>query len=339
MSGDVRIGVGRDRAGWYGEIVNALERARLEGVRVQFELVDLEGHRWASNARGYDAIIWNPGYMGPVSASFVKEKIHFLQNILGIRVMPNFESVWHFESKVAQSYLLEALEVPRPRTVVSFEHRDAREAARELGLPLVAKKAHGAASSNVVLLKTEAEVDRYLEREFAQELWHERKLERGSAVAAALSSPFSPFFREKVRRRMVGAERHGYVYLQEFVPGNDSDLRLNAIGRRVAGCRRLNRAGDFRASGSHLETYPDDLPRDAVDLCMHVRERMGADCLAMDVLYRDGQPLIVEMCYVEALTHYLVHLVKQADGSYTLVKGEAWERELWVKHMLDVLGL
>jgi glutathione synthase/RimK-type ligase-like ATP-grasp enzyme len=253
--------------------------------------------------------------------------------------MPNYASAWSFESKVAQSYLLDALDVPRPRTVVSFEYEDAREAAKGLGLPIVAKKSFGASSVNVVLLRTQAELDRYLQRAFAQQLWETRKTEVGSPGRAAASSPLSPWFREKLQRRMFGGERHDYVYLQEFIPGNDSDLRINVIGRRVDGCRRRNRVNDFRASGSGHIIRAYDLPDDAVALCMDTRERLGADCLAMDVLYRDGAPVIVEMSYAESESSHPVHWVKETDGTYTRVEGEVMDQELWVKHILDEFGL
>lgn len=339
MSDDVLMRIGTDYVGWYQEVVRAFERARSEGVRVRTALIDLHAHDWVRNARGADAIIWNPYFMGPVSASFFKEKVYFLQNVAGVRVMPNYESVWHFESKVAQSYLLDALDVPRPRTVVSFEHADAIASAKELGLPLVAKKAFGASSQNVKLLRTQAELDRYLEREFAQQIWDERKGKSGSALKAVASDPLSLWVREKARRRILGKERHGYVYLQEYIEGNDSDVRISVVGRRATGCRRMNRAGDFRASGSGQIIRGHDLPRDTIELCMKTRERIGADSLAFDVLYRDGAPLVIEMSYIQALSSSPAHWVKEPDGSLTRVEGEVWDQELWAKHMLDEFGL
>jgi len=334
----VVVGIGTDLAGWYKPLAAALERARDEGALVRIVLIDLYAHDWLHNAQGVDALIWNPQFMGPVSASFFKEKIYFLETIAGVRVMPNYASCWHFESKVAQSYVLEALDVPRPRTVVSFEYGDARRAAKDLGLPVVAKRSYGASSKNVELLRTQAELDRYLERAFAQQVWDARKSATASPWRAAASGAFEPWFLEKVRRTALDGERHDYVYLQEFIAGNDSDLRINVIGRRVDGCRRMNRANDFRASGSGQIVRGYDLPDDVVALCMTTRERMGADCLAMDVLRRDGEPVIVEMSYTESESSHPVHWVKGANGDYSRVEGEVSDQELWARHILDELA-
>jgi len=339
VSGEVVIGVGTDSACWYEEVVRAFERAREQGAAVRTVLVDLHAHDWVRNARGYDALVWNPQFMGPVSASLFKEKVYFLEKVVGMRIMPNYASAWHFESKVAQSYILSELDVPRPRTIVSFEYEDARETAKTLGLPVVAKRSYGASSENVSLLRTQAELDRYLQREFAQQLWDERKRDAGSPLRAAASAPLSPWLSEKVRRTLAGDERHDYVYLQEFIPGNDADLRINVIGRRVDGCWRKNRVNDWRASGSGQIVRAYELPEDAVALCMSTRERLGADSLAMDVLYRDGAPVIVEMSYTESVSSHPVHWVKEPDGSYTRVEGEVWDQELWAKHILDEFGL
>ena len=82
-----------------------------------------------------------------------------------------------------------------------------------------------------------------------------------------------------------------------------------------------------------------ELPEDAAELCLETRERIGADCLAFDLLYRDGKPLIIEMSYIEDLSSHAVHWVKEPDGSFTRVEGEAWDQELWAKHILDEFGL
>jgi glutathione synthase/RimK-type ligase-like ATP-grasp enzyme len=333
------IGVGTDSDGWYKDVLAALDRAREQGVPVRAVTVDLFSHDWVRNAGSVDALIWNPWFMGPVSASFFKEKIYFLQNVAGLRIMPNWESVWHFESKVAQSYLLDSLDVPRPRTIVSFEREDAAAAVQELGLPVVAKKSFGSSGENVLLLRTQRQVDRYLQTEFAQQIWDERKAGSRSAVGAALSGLLSPWLHEKMRRKAVGAERHGYAYFQEFIDGNDSDVRIAVMGRRMAGCVRMNRKNDFRASGSGNFIRGDDLPLDAMRLCADTCSRIGADTLAFDVLYRDGEPLIVEMCYVEDISTSPAHWVEEPDGTLTRIMGEIWDQELWVKHMLDSLGL
>ena len=49
--------------------------------------------------------------------------------------------------------------------------------------------------------------------------------------------------------KIQGKERE-YVYFQEFLPGNNFDIRIIVIGDKAFGLKRMVRKGDFRASGS-----------------------------------------------------------------------------------------
>jgi glutathione synthase/RimK-type ligase-like ATP-grasp enzyme len=336
------IGVGRDLNGWHEHVLESIAAQDAAGVPVRAELVDLDAHDWIRRVAGIDTLIWNPQYMGPVSASLFKEKIFHLERNLGKRVMPNYGTVWHFESKVAQSYLFEDLAIPRPRTIVSFEYRDAVAAAAPLGLPLVAKKTFGSASTNVVLLRSAHQVERYLKRQFAQQLWDEQKARTGSPIRAAASSILTPWFREKAWRFLTAGERHGYAYLQEFITGNDADLRINVIGRRIIGFWRGNRRNDFRASGSGRLDLDRPIPIDAMTLCHETSRRLGADSLAYDILYRDGKPVVVEMSYnyvAEAVRRVKRHWVRETDGTFTAVDRNVWPQELWLMQLLEEMGL
>ena len=336
------IGVGRDRLGWYEHTVEALEARAAAGAPIRIVVVDVDAHDWLAQTRDLDALIWNPYVMGPISSGFFKEKIIALEKYRGLRVMPSYATAWHFESKVAQSYLLELLDVPRPRTIVSFEYGDAVEAAKSLGLPLVAKKSHGASSKNVRLLKTEGELKEYLQREFAQQLWDERKTDKGSPSKATASAALEPWFRQKVVGTMLDQERQGYVYLQEFVADNDSDLRVVVVGRWVLAAWRANRENDFRASGGGKTIWDRPIPMDAVRLCIETSKRIGSDSLAFDVLFRAGQPLIVEMSYnfPQQPAHDAPgHWREEPDGQLTWVDGQMWPQELWVIKLLEELGL
>jgi glutathione synthase/RimK-type ligase-like ATP-grasp enzyme len=333
------IGVGHDAFGWYERLVDTLEQQIARGVPVRYEVVEINAHDWVARLDGLDALIWHPMFMGPVSASFLKEKIWFIERFADLRVMPNFSSVWPFESKVAESYVFGALDIPSPKTVVSFDYWDALEAASTLGLPVVAKRSYGAGSSNVYLLRTAQEVDEYLQRELSQQLWDEHKNVGGSSLAAATSGLPTPWLKEKVKRKVLGGERHGYIYLQEFLPDNDRDLRVTVVGRRVAAHWRENREGDWRASGSGREDHVSPVPREALDLCIEASARIGCDSMSYDVLFRDGKPLVIEMSYCEGVGGFPGgYWIRDAAGELEHVDGHVHDQELWVLHMLEQFG-
>ncbi len=337
---DFRVAVGRDIIGWHEQVVVALEAAAAQRPWLSFEVVDLDHSDWIDQVASAQAVIWNPHFMGPQSAGLFKERVYFLETVLGKRVMPSFSTIWHFESKAAQSYLLDHLDVPRPRTLVTFDRAEALEKSAELGLPVVAKRSWGAGSSNVSLLKTRKDVETYIDRELVQQAWDESRSAHGSTRRAALASATEPWFGAKVRQAVLGGEWANLVYLQEFIPGNESDLRITVISGHAMTFWRHNRAHDFRASGSGLVDYDKDAPESALRLCLGISERTGADSMAYDILFRDGEPVVVEMSY-----GFVVEFVHDVQGNWTMGprgeltynEGKVWPQALWVERLISDL--
>jgi hypothetical protein len=86
--------------------------------------------------------------------------------------------------------------------------------------------------------------------------------------------------------------------LQEFCPNNDGDLRVVVIGNRVMGFRRNNRPGDFRASGSGLKDYLDDLDFECVRLAHRISAENDFESMSYDFV-RDsrGRWVVLEFSY------------------------------------------
>jgi hypothetical protein len=60
----------------------------------------------------------------------------------------------------------------------------------------------------------------------------------------------------------------GYIYFQNFIPDNDSDIRVVVVGEKAFAIKRMVRENDFRASGSgsiiyDKEHFTDDVNRQA----------------------------------------------------------------------------
>ncbi len=133
--------------------------------------MNLDRSDWLARVAGASLVIWKPPYMGHEFAGYVKEKIHFLEHHLGLTVVPGFETVWHFESKAAQSYLLARAGVPTPRTFVSFDYDEAVLQAGLEEFPVVLKGSAGAGSVNVRAVRGRSELLGLVRRAFSLTLW------------------------------------------------------------------------------------------------------------------------------------------------------------------------
>jgi ribosomal protein S6-L-glutamate ligase RimK-like protein len=99
----------------------------------------------------------------------------------------------------------------------------------------------------------------------------------------------------------------GYVYFQDFVAGNNHDIRVTVIGDRAFAFRRAVRPGDFRASGSGILDYDiSPISAEAIETAFRVARRLSAQSIAFDFLLdASSRPLICEIsyCYVASAVY------------------------------------
>ena len=121
--------------------------------------------------------------------------------------------------------------------------------------------------------------------------------------------------------------QRGYFYVQEFLPGNEFDTRITVIGNRAFAFRRMNRLGDFRASGSgRIDWTPEEIDLDAVRLAYRVARQLDTQSIAVDVLRRRGEAVINEISYT-----YASWAVRDCPGHWRLHGAPDTGRLFWVQ--------
>jgi glutathione synthase/RimK-type ligase-like ATP-grasp enzyme len=89
------------------------------------------------------------------------------------------------------------------------------------------------------------------------------------------------------------------------------DLRVVVIGNKALCEKRYAREGDFRASGSGKFEYVP-LRDDVLDVAFRTAKNLGLQSVAFDFIFRDNEPLIVEMSYA-----FGIHGISHCPGYYT----------------------
>ncbi len=308
------VGIGIDTAGWWQRFRDYCVERDIPHKVVEFERSD-----WRSQLEACDAVIWRPN-LDPPYLEEGREKLYHLEHIEGKRVLPNWHSFWHYDNKRAQSYLFRAHDIRCADTFVSYSAEEAREYSEHATYPLVSKNSSGAASADVRLLRCPADALREVRLTFARG-WTERALKRAG-----------------ITLRLSRREKRGYVLWQEFVPGNDSDIRITVIDRRYAfAFRRFNRPGDFRASGSGRISYPDSGFEAECAYCADICRRLDFDVMCFDLLYRDGEFIIVEMSYTfmaQAVHNAAWHYEIDTQGQLVRHDGHVWPQDLLMAALL-----
>ena len=293
-----------------------------EQNKIDYELVDAFQPDILSKLKNFDIFLWEQSIHSYSNQIIGRSLLNAVES-LGIKVFPNFQSFWHFDNKIAESYYLEAVGAPIPKYWAIFDKNDALDWLKEQAVfPIVAKLKAGAGGNNVRLIRGLSEGKRYVKRMFGRGFSPAPKLL--FKVASQYKSSRGNW--EKMKSRIARAPeffhnyfdaKHfpnetGYVYFQEFIPNDGFDIKVIVVNKKISYIIRGNRQDDFRASGSgYLEYNREKVPTNVLISARDTAEKMNIPKVGFDYVIdnRTGEGKIVEMC-----CGYVAHATDAAGG-------------------------
>lgn len=260
-----------------------------------------------------DALMWH--FWQTSSKDFLRAKrLLFSLDHSGFSVFPNFKTCWHFDDKIAQKFLLEALDLPLVKSFNFLNKNDALEWAKRTTFPKVFKLKGGAGSLNVQLVKNKSEAISLINKSFSRGFNQYDKFsalkerirkyrKREESFIGVLKSVYR-IFNEPQYSKVLGRVR-SEVYFQEFIPDNNYDIRVIVIDNKAFAIKRMVRDNDFRASGSGVilfekEHFNDELIR----LSFECADKLDMQCCAFDFVFVNNEAKIVEISYGYAVDAY-----------------------------------
>jgi glutathione synthase/RimK-type ligase-like ATP-grasp enzyme len=309
---------------------------RCSELKIPHQVVDCHASDIVSRIRSSSALMWHWTHSSPADLLMARAVLSSAE-LMGLEVFPSIATCWHFDDKVAQKYLLEAAGAPVPRSWTFYELQRALDFVDRAPLPLVFKLRRGAGSTNVRLARTRREAQALARQAFAEGFVPAKgvstdlKLRLARVRARALPDVVATIKRlpatlNNIRRaRRESTPEKGYLYFQEFLPGNEYDTRVTVIGERAFAFTRNVRPGDFRASGSGSLDYDDRrIDKRCLEIAFDVARRVGSQSMAFDFV-RDavGAPRVVEVSF-----GYLSKAVHDCPGHWD--RGLGWHPgHLW----------
>jgi len=297
----VKLAIHQSEAGFHPRWV-----AYCEEQGIPFRRVNCHASAIIEQLRDCDGLLWHHSQMNPRDLLVAKAILSALEHS-GFRVFPDWRTGWHFDDKVAQKYLFEAIGAPFVPTWVFLDRRSAMEWLDSTTFPKVFKLRGGAGSSNVRLVRNRNDARRLVRRAFGsgfpnydawgslKERW--RKFRLGKAGPFEVAKGVARFLRPPPFARALGRET-GYLYFQEFIPDLECDYRMIVIDQKCLGIIRQVRKDDFRASGSgHLRYEPSQFPAELVKKAFLVAELIGMKSAAMDFVIHHGEIRLIEVSY------------------------------------------
>jgi len=277
-----------------------------ETNKINYKLVDCYRTDIIMQLSDCNALMWHFSQNNPKAILFAKQLIYSVE-ASGRHVFPDFNTVWHFDDKVGQKYLLEAVNAPLIPTWVFYEKQDALEWVKRTNFPKVFKLRGGAASQNVRLAHTKNEANRFIFKAFScgfpayyakgslKERYRLYRLGRTNfvdllegVIRFVIPPPYA-----RIKRR-----EKGYVYFQEYIADCDHDIRVIIIHERAFCIKRMVRKNDFRASGSGILHFEHELfSKELIKLAFEITTKIKAQSLALDFIYKDKQALLVEISF------------------------------------------
>ena len=281
---------------------------------IPYKLVNCYDNDIVSQLKECKALMWHYHQASSKDVVMAKQLLFSLEQS-GMNVFPDFNTAWHFDDKVGQKYLLEALNTDLVQTWAFYDKKTAIDWIKKTSYPKVFKLRGGAGSQNVQLVKDASAAIKLANKAFgkgfpAYDAWGSireriRKWRLGKTDAFDVAKGFVRLLKLPLYAKVMGSEIN-YMYFQEFIPNNDSDIRIIVIDGKAFGIKRMNRENDFRASGSGFIKYEkEQIDEDCVKISFQLNKKLKAQCIAYDyVLDENKKPLLIEISYGFANSGY-----------------------------------
>ena len=281
---------------------------------IEYKLVNVYASDIIEQVRGCDAFMWHHSHGDYRDVLFAKQLIYSLE-AMGVKCFPDFHTTWHFDDKVGQKYLLEAVGAPLVPSYVFYTKKEALDWIEKTSFPKVFKLRGGAGAANVMLAHTKQEARKLVKKAFGKGFpqfdragylkERYRKWREGKDSFVGVLKGVGRLFVTTDFAKMHPREK-GYAYFQEFIPNNTFDIRICVVGNHAFALKRMTRKGDFRASGSGNIIYDKaQIDERCVKIAFDVNNRLHTQSIAYDFVFDEqNNPLIVEISYGYAMKAY-----------------------------------
>src|SRR6056297_1813505 len=113
------------------------------------------------------ALMWHFHQANPRDVIFAKQLMYSLETA-GKKVFPDFQTCWHFDDKVGQKYLLEAVDAPLVPSYVFYDKKEALRWIESVVFPKVFKLRRGSGSDHVMLVSSRNKAKNIVRKAFGR---------------------------------------------------------------------------------------------------------------------------------------------------------------------------
>jgi glutathione synthase/RimK-type ligase-like ATP-grasp enzyme len=296
-----------------------------EENNIPYETVDCFQPDIINNLKEFDCLLWHFNNYSYSDMLFAQSILYSAKQ-MGLKVFPDFPDAWHFDNKIAETYVLQSVNAPIPQSYIFHLYDNVKQWVNGNGFefPIVAKLKSGSGSHNVKLLQSKNELLSYAKRMFGRgfsphpSIFYKAKSNYNSSkgnkdLIKSRIKRIPEFYRTYKNARKFPNEKE-YAFFQEFIPNNGYDLKIVVVGDKLGFIARHTRKNDFRASGGG-DIYFDTslITKNIIDSAFDTSDKLGFQCMGYDYVVdtKTDKGKIVEMSYGFSHTALL-----QANGYF-----------------------
>jgi glutathione synthase/RimK-type ligase-like ATP-grasp enzyme len=277
---------------------------------LEYEILNPYSSTIIDELKKFDILLWHFNNY-TFQDMMMARSILYSAKMLGLKIFPDFYDIWHFDDKIAETYLLQSIAASIPQSWLFYSLNEIKNWDKhEITFPLVAKLKCGSGSHNVKLIKSKSQLIDYSKRMFGNgfsphpSIFYKAKSNYDSSKGKKdlMMSRIKkiPEFYNTYKSAKKFPNEKGYVFLQEFIPNNGYDLKIVVIGEKLSFIVRRVRKNDFRASGGGDIYYDKTLiTKDIIDSAFAVNDKLKFLCMGYDYVInsKTNEGKIIEMSY------------------------------------------
>lgn len=276
---------------------------------LSYELINPFSQDIIQSMKTIDLLLWHFSGYNFQEMLFARSIIYTAKRI-NIKVFPDFNDAWHFDDKIAETYLLQGVSAPIPKSYMFFHPRNVLEFIdANPKYPLVAKLRNGSGSHNVKKIDNSNQLVTYSNQMFSKGFSSSPKLTYKSVSNIRSTTSWNSFvkrfkripeFLQTLKSSKLFPNEKQYVFLQEFIPNDGYDLKVVVVGNKLSFIGRHIRKGDFRASGGGSLFYDTSfITKNVIDIAFKTSNDLGFKCMGYDFVINNetGEAKIVEISY------------------------------------------
>lgn len=231
-------------------------------------------------------------------------------------IIPGFNSLISHENKGYQELQRKILGLDELKSYIISDTADLDKV--DISYPIVIKRPNSCSSRGVFLAHDRNELDSIIKKHFLKKDFNYYILLFKRLIKKILKKKTFNWTDGKIKDY-----RYTRLILQQFIPNLDGDYKILVYGNKYYGLKRGVKKGDFKASGSGIHDYHQEIPEEVLSFAKSCFDKLNIPFAGFDIAIDQNKK-----CYL--IEFQSIHI-----GPVTLIHSEKYytnDSDKWIRH-------